>query len=188
MTPDDTLVSMADHLLDIGSFQRWALGDLVDNANRGIFAEWLVGQALGVLAEGEARAEWTAFDLRYGDTKVEVKASGLSQTWNPHRQSKPSFNIAPRTSAWDAATDEWASFDPPQRPADVYVLCLHEPIPATNENVRDPACWKFWVIATQVLNRELGPQAGVGLTTLNRLATSVGWSGLQAEVDRCVRA
>ena len=28
---------------DFAGFSRWATGNLVDNRNRGIFAEWLVG-------------------------------------------------------------------------------------------------------------------------------------------------
>ena len=31
--------------LNIESFRRWAFGDLTDNRNRGILAEWLVGPA-----------------------------------------------------------------------------------------------------------------------------------------------
>jgi len=30
------------------ALRRWALGSLVENRNRGLFAEWLVGTALGV--------------------------------------------------------------------------------------------------------------------------------------------
>ena len=139
---------------------------------------------------GERHArEWTAFDLRYGKITVEVKATGLSQTWNRYERSKrPSFDIAPRRSAWDADTDEWVVFDPPARPAQLYVFCLHEPVPATNENVCDPGCWRFWVIPTQTLDERLGPQKTVGLRTLGRLtepAGSVGWTELKAEVNRC---
>ena len=49
---------MEDLGLDIESFGRWAAGNLVDNRNRGIFAEWLVGQALEAIDEGEFRQEW----------------------------------------------------------------------------------------------------------------------------------
>ena len=116
-------------MLDVAAFQRWVLGDLVDNANRGIFAEWLVGQALDAIEQGEARHGWAAFDLRYGEVTVEVKATGLSQTWNRHEQSKqPSFDIAPRRWTWDANTEEWMEFEPPERLAQLYVFCLHEPV------------------------------------------------------------
>ena len=33
---------------DLTEFQRWATGNLVENRNRGIFGEWLVGQAAGL--------------------------------------------------------------------------------------------------------------------------------------------
>ena len=122
---------------------------------------------LCAIDEGEARREWTAFDLRYGEIKVEVNATGLSQTWNCYERSRqPSFDIAPRKRAWDAKTDEWMDFDPPARPAQLYVFYVHEPVPATNENVRDPACWRFWVIPTQTLNEKFGSQKTLGLRTL----------------------
>ena len=63
---------------DFAGFSRWATGNLVDNRNRGIFAEWLVGQALRVIEAGDVRTEWDAVDLRFGDLRLEVKASGLS--------------------------------------------------------------------------------------------------------------
>ncbi len=40
---------------DLTEFQRWATGNLVENRNRGIFGEWLVGQALGVIGDDEVR-------------------------------------------------------------------------------------------------------------------------------------
>lgn len=170
--------------LDIEGFYRWAMGDLVDNRNRGIFAEWLVGQALGVINECDVRREWDAYDLLYGEVKVEVKASGLDQTWPQDQPSKPNFNIAPRSRTWVAECNKWEEHHPPVRFADVYVLCLHEPKKATPENVRDPESWKFWVISTQTLDDKLGDQKSIGVRTLNQLADHVGWSEIKAEVDR----
>ena len=174
-----------EHGLNVEEFQRWALGDLVDNRNRGIFAEWLVGQALGVISECDVRHEWDAYDLLYRKIiRVEVKASGRSQTWNLNEPSKPNFNIAPRWRHWVAETDVWIVHDQPVRFADVYVFCLHEPVPATNENVRDPASWKFWVIPKWTLDNELGDQKTVGLATLARLVAPIRWSEIKDEVDR----
>ena len=177
---------MGYHEFDIGLFQNWALGNLVGNTNRGIFAEWLVGQALRAIGDGETREEWDECDLRYQGTKVEVKTSGLDQTWHQDRRSPPRFDIKRRTWIWDAQTGESTPHDPPIRPAAVYVFCLHEPIPATNDNVRDPACWKFWVVSTRRLDNELGSQKTVGLSTLDGLARPIGWSEIRAEVDRCL--
>lgn len=177
-------IAMGERGLDIEGFYRWAMGDLVDNRNRGIFAEWLVGQALGAISDGEVRHEWDAYDLSYGKTKVEVKASGLSQTFSPGQVSNPRFDIEKKNWSWVAKTNEYIEHDPPVRFADVFVFCLHEPKEATPENVRDPESWKFWVIPTRKINDELGDQKTVGLATLNRLADPIEWSNIKAEVDR----
>ena len=177
---------MKNDKFDIRDFHNWALGNLVDNGSRGMFAEWLVGHALKAIDKDVVRREWNAFDLQYGEITVEVKTSGLSQTWSPDKRTIPRFDIAPRKQFWLERSNEWVRNDPPARFADVYVFCLHEPIPATNENVLDKVSWKFWVLSKQALDRELGPQKSVGLTTLNRLAKPIGWSAVKTEVDRCV--
>ncbi|MDE0137669.1 MAG: hypothetical protein OXM57_03210 [bacterium] len=178
---------MVDLPLDIDGFRKWAVGNLVDNTTRGWFAEWLVGQALGIIGNGDTRVEWDSVDLRYGNLKIEVKASGLSQSWNPENRSTPNFRIAPRKTAWDAATDTWESFDPPRRVADVYVFCLHQAVPATNENVADPACWTFWVIPTGRLDDRVGAQKTVRMSTLDSLTAPAGWCEVRDAVDRCGR-
>jgi hypothetical protein len=45
------------------------------------------------------------------------------------------------------------------------VFCLHQTVPATNDNVADPESWSFWVVATSAINNELGDQATVGIST-----------------------
>ena len=169
------------------NFDRWAAGNLVDNRNRGIFAEWLVGQALGVIGDHDVRTEWDAVDLRFGDLTIEVKASGLSQTWNLLVPSTPRFGIPRQKRAWFADTDEWIVYDEPKRSADIYVFCLHRSVPATNENVADTDSWSFWVVATSTINDELDAQSSVGVSTLNRLAEPVGWSEIKAAVKRAAR-
>ena len=173
--------------LDIDSYHRWAAGNLVDNRNRGIFAEWLVGQALGAIEDGKHRVEWNAWDLDYCDVGIEVKASGLSQSWNLHEASKrSSFNIAPPKSVWYASTDSWETNHDGTRPAHVYVFCLHEPVPANNENVADPNEWKFWVISGHTLDKQLGRQQTVGIERLNRLTNPICWTDIKPSVDALI--
>ncbi len=86
--------AVGDSAFNIEGFQRWATGNLVDNRNRGIFAEWMVGDALDCIGPDAYRVEWDSFDLQYGDVKVEVKASGYSVTWNPNNATIPKFTIA----------------------------------------------------------------------------------------------
>ena len=184
---------------DISSFQRWSVGNLVDNRTRGIFAEWMVGQALGVIATQDLREEWSPFDLHYGAVRVEVKASGYSQIWNPDEPTTPRFGIKGVYSVWeDWAKGHtppdgwegkehrdgfWTRNEHPIRQSDVYVFCLHESVPATNENVADPRTWKFWIVPTETLNTELGEQASLGMAALNQLASPVAWEEIKAAID-----
>src|SRR5947209_429818 len=86
----------------LGDFWRCAYSDLLVNTNRSVFAEFLVGTALGALEK--PRVEWDGFDLSYCGKKVEVKASAYLQSWQQKRLSSVSFDIAPHR-AWDAVTN-----------------------------------------------------------------------------------
>jgi hypothetical protein len=168
----------------LDAFRRWALGNLVENRNRGLFAEWLVGTALGVVSPEEPRKEWDVADFRYRDLLIEVKASGRSQTWSQTKASVTRFDIAARAQGWHAASNTFETADPPRRFADAYVFCLHRPNEATNENVADPDEWTFWVTPTRVLDSELGAQKSVGLGRLSDLAEPVSFRDLRSEIDR----
>ncbi len=198
MAPNVTVMGKAS--IDINGFQKWATGNLVDNRNRGIFAEWMVGEALGCIKPKAFRVEWDSFDLLYGDLKVEVKASGLSQTWNPHNATVPKFTISGVKWTWLTKLEAknfdlrgvehekrrsgiWIKNNPPKRPADVYVFCLHEPLPATIENVKDTDTWVFWVVATRTLDEVLGAQKTLGLKKLDSLASRIPWNEIRAAVD-----
>ena len=178
---------VAENLPNLESFQGWASGNLVDNRTRGIFAEWLVGQALGCIEPGAHRQEWDAVDLHYRGLGVEVKASGRNQGWDPEGQSTPRFGIAPQKHAWHADTDTWIDYDPPRRTADVYVFCLHGSVPAAIENVANPANWRFWVVPTSRLEDELGSQRTVGETTLVRLTESCDWNQIRTSTEAIVK-
>jgi hypothetical protein len=45
----------------VGDFWRWAYSDILSNRNRSIFAEFIVGNALGVV--DKPRVEWDSVDL-----------------------------------------------------------------------------------------------------------------------------
>ena len=170
---------------DIHSFRAWACGNFVDNLNRGSFAEWLVGCALGVIEENAPRKEWDLCDFHYNGRKIEVKCSGLGQAWDSGKPSTPRFDIEQRKEEWYAATNKRKKLDPPRRTADIDVFCLHEAIPATNENVADRSRWKFWVVSTNTINEKLGGQKSLGCRTLNQLAKFIPWENIKTAVDRC---
>src|SRR5689334_3204264 len=101
-------------------FWRWSMSDLVSNTARGVLAEYIVAQALGLT--NRLRVEWDAYDLRTpSGTLIEVKAAAYLQSWYHKKLSTISFSIRPARS-WDASTNV---FDPdPRRHADIYVFCL----------------------------------------------------------------
>jgi hypothetical protein len=63
-----------------------AYSDILTNTSRGIFAEFLVAKALGVV-EGVRPTGWNDFDLSYDGWKIEVKASAYVQSW--HQEALP---------------------------------------------------------------------------------------------------
>ena len=162
----------------VGAFWAWAYSSLAENAIRGVFAEYLVGLALGVL--DEPRLEWDAFDLHYGDIGIEVKSSADHQVW---KQSKPSiirFDVD-RKKWWNAKTNEWTTT--PKRPADVYVFCRYRGL-AENAAVVNQENWEFYVVPTLTLDKELGDQKSMGLSRLQQLAEPLPWSEIRKAVDQ----
>ena len=183
-----SVVAIGKAAIDINGFQKWAMGNLVDNLTRATYAEWLVGQALDVIGPDDMRMEWDAADFWYRGHPIEVKAGGRGQRWQQTKPSTVRYDIAQRREAWNASTNEWEAHDKPLRNADVYVFCLHTPVQATNGNVADPACWEFRVVATTALNKELRSQKTVGLGTLDRLTSPIGWVGVRQAVDAALKA
>ena len=106
-------------------FYRWAAGNLLENLNRGLFAEWLVHEALGITQE--FRDAWAEHDALYEDIKIEIKAAAYEQAWKQSGPSKIQYKIEQRT-------------------ADLYVFCLMQ-----GREPTDLDAWTFWVIPTSQL-------------------------------------
>jgi hypothetical protein len=63
-------------------FWQWAFSDLRQNDLRGVFAEWLVAQLLGLKLD-ETRDSWAAHDLiSLSGLRIEVKAAAYHQAWH----------------------------------------------------------------------------------------------------------
>lgn len=89
-------------------FWKWSASDLVSNATRGILAEYLVAQAVGVAGSG-VRDEWAAFDLETpSGVRIEVKSAAYLQTWAHSKLSTILFSVRP-ARAWDPETSEVAA-------------------------------------------------------------------------------
>ena len=184
-------------------FRRWALTDLALNINRGRFAEWLVGKALGVIAPDSYQIGWASYDLDYGGRKIEVKSSARGQSWHQTRPSAVSWGIAPSRWRWDdPLPDEdegsWTRLDPPQRVADVYVFCCYRSYPLPdgpdglderNSGVITLENWRFWVASRETLDMRFGTNKSVTLRQIKESEAVVGplrWSGIRTAVDTTV--
>jgi hypothetical protein len=169
-----------------GEFWRWAYSDLRSNANRGRFAEYLVGRALGGAADDRPRVEWAAADLEYREFWIEVKASGYWQSWPQRGPSAIQFGIA-KTKLWDEATGLWGSAAP-ARWADLYVFCHHAERRRASADPLVVGQWDFYVVPTERIDAACGDGKSVGVERVRRLAADAGlrceWAELKAGVDQ----
>jgi hypothetical protein len=163
---------------NVGDFWRWAYSDLLSNRNRSIFAEYIVGVALGVV--DKPRVEWDAVDLRYDGFRIEVKSSAYCQSWYQYKPSIIQFSIR-KAVFWNPETGAYEG--EATRSADVYIFCLHAEKDKVKANVLDIAAWDFFVVPTVKLNQEFGTAKSISLAAVKRLAVACKWDGLRAAAD-----
>jgi hypothetical protein len=150
----------------VGSFWQWAVSDLVSNATRGVLAEYLVAQALGV-ADG-VRDQWAAYDLTAPDgTRVEVKSAAYVQSWHQERLSTISFRVG-KSRAWDRETNRQSTES--RRQADVYVFAVLAHQDQATLDPLDARQWQFYVLPTRVLDQRQRSQHSITLKSLQALA------------------
>lgn len=176
---------------DLLDFWQWSMSDLVNNATRGVLAEYIVARALGVPTSG-TRDFWAPYDLLAPDDRVtpegdkvriEVKSSSYVQCWGQSRLSSVSFGISP-SHAWDYESGGWD--DEYKRQADVYVFALlaHRVKPKVNPMNLDQ--WKFYVLSTAALNQHFGDQKTLTLGGLEKHASPVDFKALKAAVSEAI--
>jgi hypothetical protein len=163
----------------VGDFWAWAYSDVLENTVRGIFAEFPVGSALGIM-EGVRPSGWGAFDLRYGGQTIEVKSAAYLQSWHQTAPSVIRFGLAER-EGWEPETNTWRTER--MRPADCYVLCLYAEKDRSRVNVLDASMWQFYVVSTEQINREMGAQKSAGLSTIEAMSKPVGYARLKERVE-----
>ena len=150
---------------------------------RGDYVECMVAHALGIgweltWADGW---DWAAWDIEHqSGVRIEVKQSAARQSWDrvavaPDRRATARFDIAPRSGYWPKNGGDWIPFQPPSRPADVYVFAWHGERRRGLTDQGDPAQWHFFVVAESELPSS---QKTVGLQVIERLAPRCGFGDL----------
>jgi len=160
-------------------FWKWSVSDLVSNATRGRFAEFIVATALKVDLT-KIRDEWSAYDLESPEgIKVEVKSSAYLQSWNQRKLSEISFDIkATRKVIGDSGTYS----ETPTREADVYVFCL---LNHTDKKTVEPLNldqWEFFVLSTPEIDNYKRSQSSITLNSLTKLAKRITYETLRDTV------
>lgn len=154
-----------ENVSSLNDFWSWAYSNTVDNAQRGILAEYLVACALGV--NSGVRTNWDKYDLVSPEgISVEVKSSGYIQSWEQEKLSTASFGIQP-THGWDSKTNSYA--ESKTRQADIYVFCLHKHKEQETINPLDLSQWEFYLLPTKVLNEKAGGQRTAQLSSLIKM-------------------
>jgi len=161
------------------SFWQWSSSDIVGNAMRGIFAEYVVASSVGM--NSGIRTEWDAFDVETPEgIKVEVKSGAYIQSWEQNKFSSIQFSIRP-TRAWDFKVDKRSSEI--IRQADVYVFCLLKHKHQSSINPLNLDQWVFYVLPTNTLNQSVGAQKTITLNSLERLnPRKVNYGELHASI------
>ncbi len=168
-------------LLDKTECLNWAYGNLLENAVRGVVAEFIVAKALQI-ADGN-RVEWDSVDLRFEGLTIEVKSSAYLQSWHQDKPSKIIFDIAPRRQLWDASTNSMLVLPTPRRMADVYVFCVFVENNREIANPLDTEQWQFFILSRRVLDERLGHQKTAGLSTIEKLCGPVGFSSVRPSLQ-----
>jgi hypothetical protein len=163
-------------------FWRWGVSDLVSNATRGLLAEFIVANALGI-DTSHVRDEWAAWDLTTPEgVKVEVKSAAYLQSWHQERHSSIQFSIK-ESQAWDPNTGKSSLLS--VRLSDVYVFALLAHTDKTNLDPLNVNQWEFRVLPAAVMTERLAKQKTITLSSLNRICgNAVAYSQLREAVAR----
>ena len=176
LTGNEAITGTKNKLID---YWAWAHSMLVDNSERGIFAEFLVHTAMK--STETIRRNWTSYDILSPEgIKIEVKASGYIQSWGQEKLSPINFLIRP-TKFWNAEDNNFSGGK--VRQADVYVFCVHTHTEQESINILDTSQWRFYVLSTATLNEKVGNQEKISLTKLKKLnPKETDYSGLRNAV------
>lgn len=153
----------------------------MENVQRALYAEYLVACALGL--DSEVRIGWRSYDLRYGEKRIEVKASAYVQSWRTTKPSSITFGVAKRLEM----NDETSAFGSLRgRYADTWVFALFKPQAHPAGDILDVNLWCFYVVPAALLEARLGDQKTASLNTIKQLAMPVQFQELREAVDRAL--
>jgi len=145
-------------------FWSWNQSNLIENRTRGILAEFIIKKALEI--ESDYRVEWDDFDLISNcGKKLEIKSAAYIQSWEQKKYSDIKFGISPTSGTndnpkYDGTKKRWS---------DYYIFCLLKNKDQKTINPLDLDQWTFYVLKTEILNKQKPKQQTIGLNPLLKL-------------------
>jgi hypothetical protein len=164
-------------------FWKWGFSDLLSNSLRGIFAEFLVGNALDCLKE--SRVEWDAYDLIYRGKKIEVKSAAYIQSWHTDKFSKIIFNIGAKRE-YDYTTRKYSTTI--KRNADIYVFCLLKEKDIDHLDPLNMSHWEFYIVLTKELDKHFSEQKSINLASLSKLKEAIVFEEIKETMDKLLES
>jgi len=160
-------------------FWRWSVSDILSNATRGRFAEFIVATATNIDIT-KVRDEWSAFDLiTPSGIKLEIKSAAYLQSWFQKKFSVISFSIK-AARHWDSTTNILSP--EVKRHADVYVFCLLKHEDKLTVDPLNLDHWDFCVLATEELNNYTRSKYSITLKSLKALTRVISYHQLNEEI------
>lgn len=181
------VVNGADINFSLLDFWQWGYSNLLQNMQRGTFAEFIVHCALvsgGVHTLPERITTTQPYDLdgpiiqsNGKPSRLEVKSASFVQLWDIKHPDRASFSIAPAIAP--DHTGDYPDGAPKQRNNDIYIFSVYT---ATNRdcNILDLSWWEFYVVPTYRIDTDsrLQSQKTISLTSVKNLTNPVDYSGL----------
>lgn len=129
----------------LADYWAWAHSGLLGKKERGILAEFLVAQALGIETVGHD--PWGSFDLvSASGTTIEVKSSAHLQAWNQRKLFQPEWKHLRSRRSETTADGGWTTASNTTVKGEVVVLALFV---ATDHAAAEPLNadqWVFWLV------------------------------------------
>lgn len=169
-------------------FWQWSVSDILSNATRGKFAEFIVGTALEINPKN-LRNEWDAFDIKTEEgIKIEIKSAAYIQSWSQTNYSKISFSIK-KAKHYESNDD--ISRGEAKRHADLYVFCLLKTKVQDNIDPLKLEQWEFYVLPTYKLDNYTRSKSSISLNSLKKLAEAITYNELKMKIvdsyeEQCV--
>lgn len=162
-------------------FWIWSVSDILSNATRGRFAEFIVATAINIDLK-IPRDEWGAYDLTTPDNiKIEVKSASYIQSWYQEKLSTISFSIKP-ARYWDSETNKQSKIA--KRHADVYVMCLLKHTDQATINPLNMSQWAFYILSRSEVDNYKRSQSSITLRSLEKLTDPVDYNELYEEIKK----